>query len=58
MAASNKAGLSVPWAWTRRALARLWNVPPWLVDEAPADEVQLEIRLSNIEADAQQKRKR
>lgn len=52
MHASNKAGLSVPWAYTRRIVARQWNVPPWAVDEAPLDEVLMEIRMMNLESEA------
>jgi hypothetical protein len=49
--ASNKAGLNVPWVWTRRVIARNWRCKPWEVDFAPADEVQLEIRLHNLESE-------
>jgi hypothetical protein len=49
--AENKAGLPVPWSWTRRVVARAWGVPPWMVDEAPMSEVQLEILLHNLEAE-------
>jgi hypothetical protein len=36
-------------------LARAWRIPPWQVDDAPADEVLLEIRLSNLEAETHKK---
>jgi hypothetical protein len=39
----------VPWAWTRRVLAERWHCAPWLVDEAPQDEVALELELMRIE---------
>jgi hypothetical protein len=41
----------VPWAYVRRFVARQWHVPPWVVDAAPAWEVALELRLSNLEAE-------
>jgi hypothetical protein len=41
----------VPWAWTRRAIAERWQCKPWEVDEAPVDEVNLELQLMQIEAD-------
>lgn len=42
-------GKAPPWAWTRRRLARTWNVPPWEVDAAPAREVARELWLDAIE---------
>lgn len=47
--ASNKAGLDVPWVYVRRLIARAWHVPPWMVDEAPTDEIFLELKLLEIE---------
>lgn len=44
-----------PWVYTRRVLARIWHVPPWVVDEAPLEEVLLELRLAEIESKAKQK---
>jgi hypothetical protein len=48
----------VPWAWTRRQIARAWNVAPWLVDwaleECPG-EVELELQLMSIEHDERPK---
>ena len=35
----------------RRAIARSWNVPPWVVDESPVEEVQQELRILAIEAE-------
>lgn len=40
----------MPWAYVRRRLAERWHVPPWVVDEAPVDEIALELKLSEIEA--------
>jgi hypothetical protein len=39
----------VPWAYIRRDIAAAWGVPPWCVDEAPYDEVLLELRIRAIE---------
>lgn len=47
----------MPWAWVRRLIAARWAVPPWEVDAAPGDEVQLELRLMEIEADCRPKKK-
>ena len=41
----------VPWAWTRRVIADRWHCPPWLVDEAPQDEVLLELELMRIDSE-------
>lgn len=43
----------MPWVWVRRILAERWNVPPWQVDEAPHDEVRLELALMALEAECQ-----
>jgi len=52
----NKAGLDgPPWVWTRRVLARHWGCRPWDVDEWPADEVVLELRLLALEAEHKDK---
>jgi hypothetical protein len=50
--AKNKAGLGVPWAYVRRQIARAWGCRPWEVDEAPLDEVLLELKILEIEAQA------
>jgi hypothetical protein len=42
----------VPWVYVRRQLAEKWHLPPWAVDEAPYDEVLLELDLLRIEAEA------
>jgi hypothetical protein len=54
--AKNKAGLLAPWAYVRRALAERWHCFPWDVDDAPLDEVLLELKILGIEAKAQQGR--
>lgn len=46
----HRGGLGVPWAYVRRHIAARWHVPPWAVDDAPAAEVALELRLSELEA--------
>jgi hypothetical protein len=51
--AKDKGGLTVPWVYARRQIARAWGCPPWAVDEAPIDEVQLELALARIEAQAE-----
>jgi hypothetical protein len=48
--------LDVPWVYVRRAVARQWNVPPWMVDEAPVDEVLMELRILELEGEAQRRR--
>jgi hypothetical protein len=30
-------------------IARSWGVPPWVVDDAPADEVLMELRIMELE---------
>jgi hypothetical protein len=53
--ASNKKGLTVPWAYIRRQVARSWNVPPWAIDEAPYDEVLLELEILRLESEAEKR---
>lgn len=50
-AGEHRQGLAVPWAYVRKVLAAEWHVPPWLVDEAPAYEVDLALRLMAIEGE-------
>lgn len=50
--ASNRAGLLAPWPYVRRTLAERWHCRPWEVDEAPLDEVLLELKIMGIEASA------
>lgn len=45
--------MTVPWVYVRRVLAERWGVPPWQVDEAPHDEVRLELALMSLEAECQ-----
>lgn len=45
----------MPWAWTRRIVARNWHVAPWVVDEAPTDEVLMEIVMHNLELEAEKR---
>ena len=47
--AKNTRGMTVPWLYVRRQLARAWGVPPWVVDEAPIDEIELELDIARIE---------
>lgn len=51
MRAKDKAGIPVPWAYARRQIAEQWGVPPWVVDEAPRQEIELELRIREIEAE-------
>jgi len=53
--ASNTDGMDAPWLLTRRAIAERWHVPPWIVDDAPIDEVLTEIRLADIVAECAKK---
>lgn len=46
--------MSVPWPYIRRAIARSWGVPPWVVDDAPVNEVFLELRILELEAEAEE----
>lgn len=39
MKLKNKAGAELPYAYLRYKVAQHWGVPPWVVDEAPANEV-------------------
>ena len=50
--AKNRAGLLAPWAYVRRTLAERWHCRPWEVDDAPLDEVLLELKILGIEARA------
>lgn len=53
--AADKRGLTVPWVYARRAVAQQWHVPPWVVDEAPVDEVLTELEIMNIEAESRRR---
>lgn len=52
--ATNPKGFAIPWAYTRRALARAWGVPPWVVDQVPHQEIDIELRIMAVEADAKE----
>lgn len=41
----------MPWLFARRQIAARWGCPPWLVDEAPDEEVALELRFGELEAE-------
>ena len=49
------SGVDVPWVYVRRSIAQGWGVPPWAVDEAPVDEVLLELKLRELEAGSKKK---
>jgi len=44
----DKRGIPPPWVYVRSLIARVWGVPPWVVDEAPWDAVQDELRLRAV----------
>lgn len=50
--ATNPKGLALPWAFTRRLLARAWGVPPWTVDQVPHQEIDIELRIMAVEHEA------
>lgn len=50
--------MSLPWVVIRRSLAAKWGIPPWEVDEAPADEIATELHISAIEARAREDSKK
>jgi hypothetical protein len=41
--------------YVRKMLSERWNCFPWDVDDAPADEVALELRLAAIELECERK---
>lgn len=43
--------LPIPWGYVRSKLAALWQCRPWEVEDAPALEVSLALRLAAIEAE-------
>lgn len=45
----------MPWVYVRRAVAKSWGVPPWAVDAAPYDEVLMELKILELETDAEKK---
>lgn len=48
----NPAGFKIPWAFTRRRLAREWRMTPMAFDQVPWSEVRLELEIQAIEARA------
>jgi hypothetical protein len=42
----------VPWIYLRRVVAKSWGVPPWAVDDAPIDEVLMELEILQLEGEA------
>jgi hypothetical protein len=40
----------LPWEYLRRRIAERWGIPPWAVDDAPQDEVNLELQVMGLEA--------
>lgn len=49
--AKDKRGLKVPWVYARRVIASNWHIPPYLVDYAPIDEIELELQIQAIESE-------
>jgi len=41
--------MTVPWPLVRRRIARAWGLPPWAVDNAPLDEINLELKLMELD---------
>lgn len=50
-AARMNYGGSLPWGYVRSVVATRWGVLPWQVDDAPALEVSLALKLWAIEAE-------
>jgi hypothetical protein len=50
LGASNKAGLTVPWGYIRRMVAKSWGILPREVDEEPVDEVLTEVKILQMES--------
>ena len=44
--------MSIPWLYTRRQLADRWRVPPWVIDDVPWYEIDTELQIAAIEAEA------
>lgn len=40
--------MRLPWLYMRRRIARAWGVPPWVVDEAPKHELDIELAILGI----------
>lgn len=43
--------MPLPWLYVRKLIAERWGIPPYAVDQAPADEVELELRFMEIESE-------
>jgi hypothetical protein len=41
----------LPWVYVRRDLAKQWGIPPWEVDVAALEEIQIELAIRSIEAE-------
>ena len=48
----------MPWVYARRVVAKNWGVPPWVVDEAPIDEVLTELKILELEGEAAEYKKK
>lgn len=42
----------MPWVYVRRQIATRWGIPPWMVDESPIGELETELTILQIEAEA------
>jgi hypothetical protein len=51
--ASRKEGLRVPWPFVRHVLGERYHVPPFTIDQWPAQEVALELKLLGLEGAAE-----
>lgn len=43
--------MDVPWVWVRRQIAARWGIPPPDVEAYPAEEITIEMRLMETEAE-------
>lgn len=43
----------MPWVYIRRDIAERWHCKPYEIDDAPADEVMLELSIMAIEAECE-----
>lgn len=51
MRAKGRRRVAVPWLYSRRMIAERWRIPPPDVETYPADEVELELRFMELEAE-------
>jgi hypothetical protein len=42
--------MPAPWKIVRAELAQAWGIPPWEVDMAPSDEIDLQLELWRLRA--------